>query len=94
MQRYAVNFIPLLSSLYMFQAPHTPIIRSKMFNCIYSHLYKPYCKVQNYKISWYLSTYLVILYLTVWFVPVTADTVEHCTPDEGRVWRPKHVEWT
>ena len=27
MQLYAVNFIPLLSSLYMFQAAHTPIIR-------------------------------------------------------------------
>ena len=41
MQLYAVNFIPLLSSLYMFRAPHTPIIRSTMFNCIYSHWYKP-----------------------------------------------------
>ena len=41
MQLYAVNFIPLLSSLYMFRALHTPIIRSKMFNCIYSHWYKP-----------------------------------------------------
>ena len=26
MQLYAVNFISLLSSLYMFRAPHTPII--------------------------------------------------------------------
>ena len=41
MQLYAVNFIPLLSSLCMFRAPHTPIIRSTMFNCIYSHWYKP-----------------------------------------------------
>jgi len=41
MQLYAVNFIPLLSSLYMFRAPHTPIIRSTMLNCIYSHWYKP-----------------------------------------------------
>jgi len=30
----------------------------------------------------------------LWFVPVAVDTVEHCTPDDGRVWRPKHVEWT
>ena len=37
MQLYAVNFIPLLSSLYMFRAAHTPIIRSTKFNCIYSH---------------------------------------------------------
>ena len=28
MQLYAVNFISLLSSLYMFRAVHTPIIRS------------------------------------------------------------------
>ena len=28
MQLYAVKFIPLLSSLYMFRAAHTPIIRS------------------------------------------------------------------
>ena len=32
MQLYAVNFIPLLSSLYMFRAAHTPIIRSTMFS--------------------------------------------------------------
>ena len=28
LQLYAVNFIPLFSSLYMFRAAHTPIIRS------------------------------------------------------------------
>ena len=39
MQLYAVNFIPLLSSLYMFRVAHTPIIRSTKFNCIYSHCY-------------------------------------------------------
>ena len=39
MQLYAVNFIHLLSSLYMFRAAHTPIIRSTKFNCIYSHWY-------------------------------------------------------
>ena len=38
-QLYVVNFIPLLSSLYMFRAAHTPIIRSTKFNCIYSHWY-------------------------------------------------------
>ena len=27
-------------------------------------------------------------------VPVAVDTVELCTPDDGRVCRPKHVEWT
>jgi len=39
MQLYAVNFIPLLRSLYMFRAAHTSIIRSTKFNCIYSHWY-------------------------------------------------------
>ena len=61
MQLYAVNFIPLLSSLYMFWAAHTPIIRSKKFNCIYSHWY-------NHRL-----------------LPVAIDTVELCTPDDGRV---------
>ena len=27
-------------------------------------------------------------------VPVAVDTVELCTHDDGRVCRPKHVEWT
>jgi len=54
MQLYEVNFIPLLGSLYMFRVLYTLIIRSTIFNCIYSHWYKPYCKVQRqcYKISW------------------------------------------
>ena len=41
MQLYAVSFIPLLGSLYMFRVFYTPIIRSIIFNCIYSHWYKP-----------------------------------------------------
>ena len=28
----------------------------------------------------------------LWFVPVAVDTVEHCTPGDGCIWRPKHVE--
>ena len=54
MQLYVVNFIPLLGSLYMFRVFYTPIIRSTIFNCIYNHWYKPYCKVQRqcYKIGW------------------------------------------
>jgi len=31
MQLYAVNFIPLLGSLYMFRVFYTPIIRSAIF---------------------------------------------------------------
>jgi len=41
MQLYAVNFIPLLGSLYIFRVFYTPVIRSTIFNCIYSHWYKP-----------------------------------------------------
>ena len=41
MQLYAVSFIPLLGSLYMFPLFYTPIIRSTIFNCIYSYWYKP-----------------------------------------------------
>ena len=41
MQLYAVNFIPLLGSLYMFRVFYTLIIRSTIYNCIYSHWYKP-----------------------------------------------------
>ena len=48
MQLYAVNFIPLLSSLYMFQAAHTPIIGSTKLDCIYSHWYNHTVK---YKIT-------------------------------------------
>jgi len=41
MQLYAVNLIPLLGSLYMFRVFYAPIIRTTIFNCIYSHWYKP-----------------------------------------------------
>ena len=39
MHLYAVNFIPLLSSLYMFRATGTPFIRSTKLNFINSHRY-------------------------------------------------------
>ena len=41
MHLYAVNFIPLLGSLYMFWVFYTSIIRSTIFNCIYNRWYKP-----------------------------------------------------
>jgi len=52
MQLYAVNFIPLLGSLYMFQAFYTPIIGSTIFNCICSHWYKP-----QYRLSYLLPAW-------------------------------------
>ena len=63
MQLYAVNFIPLLGSLYMFRVFYTPITRSSAETI-------------------------------VWFVPVAVDTVENCTPYDGCIKHPKHVEWT
>ena len=52
MQLYAVNFIPLLGSLYMFRVFYTPIIRSTIFNCIYSHWYKPYYRLSYLLPAW------------------------------------------
>ena len=52
MQLYAVNFIPLLGSLYMFRVFYTPIIRSTIYNCIYSHWYKP-----KYRLSYLLPAW-------------------------------------
>jgi hypothetical protein len=62
MQLYAVNFIPLLSSLYMFRTWHHRGTSSR------DNLCQPV------------------------IVPVAVDTVKLCTPDDGRVCRPKHVE--
>ena len=41
MQLYAVNFITLLCSLYMFRVFYTPIIRSTILKTIYSHWHRP-----------------------------------------------------
>ena len=30
--------------------------------------------------------------MILWFVPVAVDTVKNCTPDDGCVKHPKHVE--
>ena len=68
MQLYAVNFIPLLGSLYMFRV-----------------FYTPSSGVQFLTVSTATETIL-------WFVPVAVDTVKNCTPDDGCVKHPKHVE--
>ena len=52
MQLYAVNFIPLPGSLYMFRVLYTPIIRSTIFNCIYSHWYKPQHRLSYLLPAW------------------------------------------
>jgi hypothetical protein len=68
MQLYAVNFIPLLGSLYMFRVFYTPIIRSTIFE-----LY-PQPLVQTIVSSQLLTASLA------------------CTPDDGCIKHPKHVE--
>ena len=52
MQLYAVNFIPLLGSLYMFRVFYTRIIRSTICNCIYSHWYKPWYRLSYLLPAW------------------------------------------
>ena len=76
MQLYAVNFIPLLSSLYMFWAPHT----------------HPSSGVQCSTVSTATGTnHSIDTDRHSYFLPVWPGTY-YCTPDDGRVWRPKHVE--
>ena len=89
MQLYAVNFIPQLSSLYMFRAAHTPIISSTTFNCIYIPR-MPGTDCSQCLASLETSSHDNLRQPMI--VPVAVDTVEHCTPDDGRVRRPKHVE--
>ena len=52
MQLYAVNFIPLLGPLYMFRMFYTPIIRSTILYCIYSHWYKPHYRLNYLLPAW------------------------------------------
>jgi len=61
MQLYAVNFIPLLGSLYMYRVFYKPIIRSTIFNCIYSHWYKP-----HYRLSYLLPVWPVTGIKCIW----------------------------
>ena len=61
MQLYAVNFIPLLGSLYMFRAFYTPIIRSTIFNCIYSHWYKPQYRLSYLLPAWPAGQYFTLM---------------------------------
>ena len=49
-----------------------------MFNCIY--------RLVSARPHWEQVAVTIL-----WFVPVAVDTVEHCTPDDGCIWRPKHV---
>ena len=78
MQLYAVNFIPLLVSLYMFRVFYTPIIRSTILKTVSTATGTNHSTVSGETI--------------LWFVPVAVDTVTNCTPDDGCVKHPKHVE--
>ena len=91
MQVYAVKFIPLLGSLYMFRVFYTPIIRSTIFNCIYSHWYKFYVygSVHHnifYEITQQMQLYAVkfitllgSLYMfRVFYTPIIRSTIYNC----------------
>ena len=68
MQLYAVNFIPLLRSLYMFRVFYTPIIRSTIYNCIYSHWHilvdrRRHSSIIDYEVS----GELIVTLITIWW---------------------------
>jgi len=52
MQLYAVNFIPLLSSIYMFRAAHTPIIRSTTVSTVSAWHRREQVAVTTYANLW------------------------------------------
>ena len=95
-QPFAVNFIPLPGSLYMFRVFYTPIISSTIFNCIYSLRYKSQYRLSCLLPAWpgTRPRWKKAAEIILWFVPEAVDTVKNCTPDDGCVKRPKHVEWT
>ena len=78
MQLYAVNFIPLLGSLYMFRVFYTPIIRSTILETVSTATGTNHSIVS----ATYSQCGLVL----------TVDTVKNCTPDDGCIRHPKHVE--
>ena len=78
-------------SLYMFQVPFTPIIRST-WNCSYSHWYKSYLVYLLPHSNLALGHGLRQQIYEVWLVPVAVTTVS-CTPDYGCERHLKHVEW-
>ena len=102
MQLYAVNFIPLLSSLYMFRAAHTPIIRSTKFSCIYIHWSKQRNKIHCIQlhllvISNSLYTYSFYLRLSNRLTSYTIQTPGYVSDDDfdyrdDKLRQHKHVQ--
>jgi hypothetical protein len=73
MQLYAVNFIPLLSSLYMFWAAHTH--HHQEYNCIYSHWYNHTLKYKNYIKSIGMSFAIYPRFQTPFLSTATSDRI-------------------
>jgi len=78
------------SSLYMFRVSTTPIISSTN-NCNYSLRYCAATSLQRGQAG--LATLEGGNRTKILPVPEAVVTVL-CTPDDGRGWHPKHVEWT
>ena len=77
------------SSLYMFRVSTTPIIRSTQ-NCNYILRYRAATSLQRDELGHVGGRWL---HKKIWPVPEAVLSVL-CTPDDGWVWHPKHVEWT
>ena len=76
----------------MFPLSTTPIIRTQ--NCNHSLWYWSYFLCSYLPPTWpSLATLEGDSCTKVWPVPEAVVTVL-CTPDDGCVWHPKHVEWT
>ena len=73
----------------MFRVSTTPIIRSTQ-NCNYSLRYSAGTSLQRGE-AW--PHWREVAAQKIWPVPEAVVTV-FCTPNDGRGWHPKHVEWT
>ena len=47
---------------------------------------------KRYQYQYQYQATLEVAETILWFVPVAVDTVKNCTPDDGCIKHPKHVE--
>jgi len=81
------------SSLYMFRLSTTPIIRSTQ-KCNYSLRYWSYFLYSYLPLTWVSwPRWREVAAQKIWLLPEAVVTVL-CTPVDGCVWHPKHVQWT
>ena len=78
MQLYAVNFIPLLGTLYMFRVFTHPSSGVQFLTVSTA-------TGTNHSIVSATYSQHGVVEMILWFVPVAVDTVVNCTPDDGCV---------